>query len=310
MQNADDDLAARLLDAQVAFGLRQLTEETAFRALVEEEIEGFFDEAGTVPLETVMPRELIKQVARKYTMAFPVEGAIPELAGQVAARLYRHEIHETTSLADVIETRRFDELASTATDLRVARRAIDQVLDSPTTTDTVVEVMQRAVEERVGTRLGRRLSSLVERLTRSGTEMVLETAREDSDELLLDAVRDFWRGRADDSVGGFRDTVSESDVEDVVVIAFEFWRDFRQSEYFRTLLDSGIDEVFDTYGATPLADVIEDLGIGAEDLREEALRFGPVVIGRLDREGFLERIVRRRLAPFYASPEFAALGLS
>jgi hypothetical protein len=30
------------------------------------------------------------------------------------------------------------------------------------------------------------------------------------------------------------------------------------------------------------------------------------VLARLDREGILAAIVRRRLAPFYASPEFAA----
>ncbi|MFT3661489.1 MAG: hypothetical protein QM809_08840 [Gordonia sp. (in: high G+C Gram-positive bacteria)] len=310
MPDSDDALAARLLDAQVAFALRQLTDEAEFQALVEEEIDAFFDESGTMPLEDVMPRDLIKQVAHKYAMQFPVEGAIPELAGQVAARLYRHEVHEATSPSDVIETRRFDELASAAVDLRLSRRAIDQVLDSPATEDTVVEVVQRAVEDRFGRRVGRRLSRWVERLTRSGTKMVVDSARDDSDELLLDAVRDFWRGRADRSVDGFRDTVSESDVEDMVVIAFEFWRDFRQSEYFRTLLDAGIDEVFDTYGATPLADVIEDLGIDAADLREEALRFGPVVIERLDRQGYLEHVLRRRLAPFFASPEFAALGLS
>ncbi len=300
------DLSAALLDAHVAFAIRQLTGEDEFTALVREEIEAFYTESGELPLETAMPRELIKAVARKYTMLFPVEGAIPELVGEVTARLYRHEIHETTTLTDVLEGRRFDELATTAVDLPFARRAVEQVLDSPATADTVVEVVQRAVEQRFGASLGRRLSGAVEKLTRRGTSFVLSSAREDSDELLLDAARDFWRGRGDETLGGFRDSVSEADVEDAVVLVFEFWRDFRQTDYFRTLLDAGIDQVFDTYGATPLADVLEDLGIRSDDLYEEALRFGPPVLARLDREGILAAIVRRRLAPFYASPEFAA----
>ncbi|GAA3958202.1 hypothetical protein [Gordonia caeni] len=306
MDETTSDLAARLLEAQVAFGLRQLTDDAEFAELVEHEVTFFLTESGTIPLETVMPRELIKAVARKYTMQFPVEGAIPELVGQVAARLYRHEIHETTDLTEVMSTRRFDELASTAVELDVAQRAMGQVLASPTTADTVVEVVQHAVENRFGARTARRFAGTVEKWTRRGTAFVLDSASEDSDELLLEAVREFWHGRADQTLNGFRDTVTEADVEDVVVLIFEFWRTFRQTEYFRTLLDSGVDEVFDTYGATPVADVLEDLGITEDDLHEEALRFGPPVIARLEAEGYLSGLLRRRFAPFYESPEYLA----
>lgn len=304
MPDTSDDLATRLLDAQVAFTLRQLTETAEFSALVDDEIAFFFSESGTIPLETAMPRDLVKAVARKYTMQFPVEGAIPELVGQVAGRLYRSDAHENTRAAEVIETRRFDELAGAAVEIPVAQRAVAQVLESPATADTIVEVVQRAVEQKIGQRMTRRFSGLIERWTRRGTDFVLESAREDSDELLLDAVREFWRGHSGESLVGFRETVGESDVEDIVVLAFEFWRTFRQTEYLRTLLDTGIDEVFDTYGATPVADVVEDLGIGEADLREEALRFAPPVLGRLRDEGFLELLIRRRLTPFFTSPEF------
>lgn len=304
MDETTQQLADRLLDAQVAFGMRQLTTDADFTALVNDEIDFFTTESGTLPLEVVMPRQLIKDVARKYAMQFPVEGAIPELVGQVAARLYRHDVHETTSLNDLLGTRRFDELSTIATDLPVARHAVEHVLDSPSTADTIVEVVQRAVEHRFGPKMARRFARPVEKLTRRGTSIVLASAREDSNELLADAVRDFWRGRSDEALGGFRETMTEADVEDIVVLGFEFWRSFRQTDYFRALLDTGIDEVFDTYGATPLADVIEDLGITEDDLREEAQRFGPSVIKRLADEGYLEALLRRRFAVFYQSPEF------
>lgn len=306
MDETTGELATRLLEAQVAHGLRQLTDDAEFRELAEHEISFFMTESGTIPLETVMPRDLIKAVARKYTMQFPVEGAIPELVGQVAGRVYRHQVHETTDLAEVIPTRRFDELATTAAELHVARRAMDQVLTSPTTADTVVEVVQRAVANRFGGRTARRLARTVDKWTRRGTAFVLDSAREDSDELLIEAMREFWQGRADQRVNGFRDTITEDDVDDVVVLIFEFWRTFRQTEYFRTLLDAGVDEVFDTYAATPVVDVLGDLGITQDDLLEEALRFGPPVIARLEAEGYLSGLLRRRFAPFYSSPEFLA----
>ncbi|GAC56294.1 hypothetical protein GOHSU_04_01630 [Gordonia hirsuta DSM 44140 = NBRC 16056] len=304
MAETTEELGARLLEAQIAFELSQLTDDDALAALIDDEIGHFLTESGTIPLEVVMPRALIKDVARKYTMQFPVEGAIPELVGQVAARLYRHPVHERTRLSDVVETRRFDELAAIATGLPLTRRTVDQVLESPATTDTLVEVVQRAVENRFGTKTARRLARPVEKWTRRGAVFVLESAQEDADDLIIDTVRDFWRSRADGRVSSFRDTVSEVDVEDTVVLIFEFWRTFRQTDYFRALLDEAIDEVFDTYGATPIADVIEDLGIGEADLREEGMRFGPPVIRRLDQQGILAAIVRRRLEPFYASPQF------
>lgn len=304
MDETTGQLADRLLDAQVAFAMRQLTTDADFTALVDDELDFYRSDSGTLPLEVVMPRQLIKDVARKYTMSFPVEGAIPELVGQVAARLYRSDVHETTSLSDILGARRFEELSAIATELPVARHAVEQVLERPSTADTVVELVQRAVEHRVGARLARRLARPVEKWTRRGTALVAESAREDSGELLADAVRDFWRGSSDEAIVGFRESVTEADVEDTVVLIFEFWRTFRQTDYFRSLLDAGIDEVFDTYGATPVADVVEDLGITEADLREEAHRFGPSVIKRLADEGFLEPLLRRRLAAFYTSPEF------
>ncbi len=304
MDETTQQLADRLLDAQVAFALRQLTTDADFTAMVDDELDFYRSDSGTLPLEVVMPRQLIKDVARKYTMQFPVEGAIPELVGQVAARLYRSEVHENTRLTDIVGPRRFDELSAIATELPVARHAVEQVLDSPSTADTVVEVVQRAVERRFGRTLARRLARPVEKWTRRGTAVVVASAREDSGELLADAVRDFWRGSSDTAIVGFRDTVDETDVEDAVVLVFEFWRTFRQTDYFRSLLDTGIDEVFDTYGATPVADVVEDLGITGDDLREEAQRFGPEVIRELADAGFLEPLLRRRFAVFYTSPEF------
>ena len=72
------------------------------------------------------------------------------------------------------------------------------------------------------------------------------------------------------------------------------------------LLDEGIDHVFDKYGDTPLAELLAELGIGREDMIEEALRFGPSVLVTLDERGYLDTVVRRRLAPFYASDAFRA----
>ncbi|MFT3714473.1 MAG: hypothetical protein QM774_00600 [Gordonia sp. (in: high G+C Gram-positive bacteria)] len=283
MASDRDELAQRLLDAQVEFTLGQLTDEDEFRTVAEQEIDSFLTDSGTIPLESVMPRQLIKDVVYKYAVQFPVEGAIPELVGEVAARLYNHDVNSQTSLHDVVDDRQFDELATSIAEMPAAQRALEQVLESPSTVDTVVDLVQRSVANNFGSKAARRLARPIEKVTRYGAGFVLDSAREDPEVMLLDTLRDFWRGNADRDLSGFKGTITDDDIEDFVVIGFEFFRTFRNTPYFRTLLDEGVDEVFDTYGATPIADVLEDLGIERADLMEEAMRFGPPVLAHSER---------------------------
>lgn len=183
------DLAMRVLDAHVAFTKQQLREPAGFLEFVTEEIDGALDEAAELTLAEAVTREQIKAVAHKFAVQVPVEGAIPELVGEIATRLYNH-------------------------------RANDEI--------------------EVG------------RLTRTGARFVLRGTSSDVDEVLLDSARETWRKHTGDAVGSFRDLVSATDVEDIVVLVFEFWRTFRDTDYFRALLDEGVDHVFDKYGDTPL----------------------------------------------------------
>lgn len=302
------DLAARLLDAHVAHQRRELTDPAQFATLVQQEITAFLDVADDLLLETAVSRDLVKAVAAKYAIAFPVDGEIPGLAGSVAARLYLRSVNDDVRLTDVLDRRRFDELATGIADLGLSRRLVDRVLRSAATEDACVEAVQRAVNSaRLPGRLSGAVDSVVERIARRGARQVLAANSAESDHLVLDAAREFWLASADQPAGEMGEMVSGGDVEDAVVLVFEFWRTFRETAYFRSLLDDGIDEVFDTYGQTPLSEILDELGIGRGDLVEEAMRFGPPVIEQLDRDGIVEAALRRRLGAFYDSAEFAAI---
>ncbi|MCF8571291.1 hypothetical protein L5G32_13540 [Gordonia sp. HY002] len=302
---AEKDLAARLLDAQVEFTRRQLTDPDEFAALVHDEITHALDDASQITLSESVSRDLIKAVAHKYAIAFPVEGAIPELVGRVAARLYDITAAEDVGPADLIGRKQLDDLTDDIAQLGLSQRLVQRLLDSPATVDTFVEVVQRSVDSsRLPSGLGRFVDGAVESVVRHGAAFVLRANRSDSDELLADTMRDLSRAGTGKSVGDLSSLVEPGDLEDVVVLVFEFWRAFRDTEYFAGLLAAGVDEVFDTYGDTALDDLLTDLGIGYDDLVEEGLRFGPPVIADLDRRGLLEPSLRRRFAPFYASQEF------
>lgn len=299
------DLAVRLLDAHVEFERRRLADPTAFGEMVQEEIDAFLDVADQLPLEQALSRDLIKQVARKYAIAFPVEGAIPELVGSIASRLYGYSVADDTRLADVLERRRYEELASGVADLGLSRRVVQRVLDSPATEDTCVEAVQRAVDSsRLPGGLAKAVDSVVERVARRGARRILSANSAESDHLVLDAAREVWLAGADQSM---REVLSDTDVDDAVVLVFEFWRSFRDTDYFESLLNEGVDEFFDTYGGTALSELLDELGVARSDLVEEAMRFGPPVIEMLDADGVVEAALRRRLSQFYLSDEFATV---
>ncbi|RMI34913.1 hypothetical protein [Nocardia stercoris] len=322
------DLALRLLDAQVAFAKEQLLRGEGFLELVVEEVDGFLGLAAELTLAESVTPERIKAVARKWAVQVPVEGAIPELVGEIAARLYNHQANDATQVDDVVDTQRFEQFMTAVADMDVTHRLVRLLLTSPATVDACVEIVQRAVVAAVDdgrhldgggvagalkgalARLAEPALPAIEngvgRITRTGARFVLRGNRNDADETLLEVARENWRRHTGDAVGSFRELVSADDVEDAVVLVFEFWRTFRDTDYFRALLDEGIDHVFDKYGDTPLAELLAELGVGRADLIEEAFRFGPPVLATLDERGYLDTILRRRLAPFYASEAFRA----
>ncbi|WP_067983849.1 hypothetical protein [Nocardia caishijiensis] len=324
----DIDLAMRVLDAHVAFEKQRLRDPASFLELITEEVDGALAEADVLTLAEAVTREQIKAVAHKYAVQFPVEGAIPELVGEVAARLYNHRVNDEMEVGEVLDTRYFDDLVDAIAGMEVTHRLLRMVLDSPVTVDACVEAVQRAVVTAVDdgrhvagggltaslrgalSRLAEPAMPVIEngvgRITRSGARFVLRGNSNDADEVLIDTARETWRKHVGDSVGTFREVVSADDVEDIVVLAFEFWRSFRDTDYFHALLDEGIDHVFDKYGDTPLTELLAELGVSRADLMEEALRFGPSVLEKLDERGYLDTVLRRRLAPFYASAEFRA----
>ncbi|HQV18738.1 MAG TPA: hypothetical protein PLC22_10540 [Gordonia sp. (in: high G+C Gram-positive bacteria)] len=324
-----DDLAERLIDAQVAFSKRQLLDPGLFHTFVTEEVDGALRDASGLTLGEVVTPRMIKDTAIKFAVNMPLEGSIPELVGEIAGRLYRHPVNDAVHLTDVLDTRTFDELADAIGDMDVVRRVVREVIDSPVTVDVCVEVVTHAVDSavlqgrsaseagvrgllagalaRLATPVLPAIETGVEKLTRTGAAFVLRSAGEESDNALVGSAHELWRNRSDDSVGRFRELVTADDVEDFVVVIFEFWKSFRETEYFRTLLGEGVDHFFDKYGDTSLVDLISDLGVEREDLVEEGMRFGLPIIAHLDERGLLDGILRRQFVPFYHSPEFRAV---
>jgi hypothetical protein len=97
------------------------------------------------------------------------------------------------------------------------------------------------------------------------------------------------------------------DLEDFVVLGYEFWLKFRKTRYFRAISTEVVDRLFVKYGDESVHSVVSDMGITEEMIAEELRSFLPPLIDHARRGGFLEQRIRARLEPFYRSEAVATL---
>jgi len=85
------------------------------------------------------------------------------------------------------------------------------------------------------------------------------------------------------------------------VLGYDEWRRLRQTEYIQRLIYTGIDVFFDAYEDTPIADLLDDVGITRAHMLAEIERFAPKAIKLLDDRGYIRDWLTRQLSPFYES---------
>jgi hypothetical protein len=329
------DRAQRLLEAQIAYLQERISGEQ-FADLVETEVDHALAAAAALTLNQVVTRDQIKAVAYKYTALLQIPGSIPELIGEIAERLYSHPANDTSRIGHVIGKDYFTSAVGKALELRTLReRLLAGPYSSPLTAAWVSWVLHRVATDfldRSRERAGRvpgvswllpagqrlvgvvvpepertlhlRIGEFAERAARFMVRSTDPTIPASIDEAaLFDAVMDLWDDHVADPVGSFRQFLSQADLEDAMVLVYEFWLSFRNTDYFAALLGEGIDFFFDKYGETSLRELLDEMGVQRKDLVEEAMRFGPPVIEVVKGNGMLAALLRRRLEPFFFSDE-------
>lgn len=337
------DLAQRLLDAHVAHEMAALRG-VRFLDLVTGEIDFALRAASDLTLDQVMHRDLIKQVALKYVSTFRLPGAIPEVAGAIATRLRAHPANETM-LGDVVSRPRVAELVEALVEMRTLRQQVLRSLADNSGVQAGVGTLVRgtakgavdtgrrladnlpggsfgfSIAERVAGRMadtvkatpvGAAVDQSARELAERGTGALLgyltETAASSvTDEEVGEALMEVWDALSTRPVRELADLIDDEQLVAVFVGLYQVWLDVRDSEYLQALVDTGVDFFFDTYGTFTLDRLLEEWGLGRDDLIEEALRFGPPVIEALAEAGVLEQLVRRRLSSFYDSREAQTL---
>ena len=343
MTDAQRDKAEQLLNAQIAWIIAQL-DEKEFKKLVKEEVNQFFKIAKTLKLNEVVSAEKVRVTARRYAVEMEISGAIPELIGEIADRLYNHPGHDKNSFEDLITDQEVAELLDVALEMKALRqRLISEIGGSPLTLNLISDMLYRGIQGFVsqGTNMAGNMAgnipgassllklgkSAVSRAapgleksaetsikkyiahnTRSiirQSEKRLESAVESGE--LRQGILDFWDEIKEEKVASLRRYITRDELEDVMVTGLEAWKQFRETRYFGNLLDAGVDFFFHKYGDTTLDKLVGEMGVTKKMVNDEIMHYAPDIIALLKEKGILEETLRRRLSPFWHADSTLAL---
>ncbi|WP_039797330.1 hypothetical protein [Nocardia araoensis] len=327
------EIAERLLDAQVAFLLAEVTGER-FAEVVARDTEAVLAVADTLVFRDVVEIDQAKQTVRTVVELIGGSPVFADMVGVFADSIYDHiAANHDYKLGDVVEREPVEALLEKIFGMHQAQeRILDRLTESPLVAtvaskfvDKLINDFMQANRERaekipgvsslmsLGQSAANRAKKVADGtfvgdLAGKGALFALKRTNNAIREMLRDApvhaaAMEFWDLHADEPVSGLREYLSQKDLNELVLLCYEIAVTTREKEYFGLLLDECVEVFFTKYGDFTLAAMLPELGLTGDDIVEEILRYGPAVIEGAKREGVLAGLIRERLAPFYASDE-------
>lgn len=328
----------RLLDAQVAWLTARLTGDE-LADLVARDVDDLLDAGSRITLAEVIDAEAAQRLVRTVLAVVPASTAATTLVEMVADVVYDGPADEFT-LADVIDRenveRLADELLGSASLLGTA---LDDLTRSPLVTSMasrfvtriVTDVLQsnRAMAERIPgvgsiVALGANAAGRVVGAADKQFEAVLgDTAAKGAafamrrlnrivveileDPSTREAVLEVFDLYADQPVPHLRDGAERADVQRIAGLLQDIAIAGAPTPPVLALADALVDGLLATYGEHPVAALVDDLGLERDLLVEHATGLAGRALTAARASGDLDRLLRERLAPFFASPEVAAI---
>ena len=329
---APKDLASQLLETEVAFWLQNLKGKK-FQALLAEEVGYLIDRLEHIRLRDAVDENKVKGTAQRYAVEMEIGGAIPELFGEIANRIFEFPASRTTRIGEVVSD-------SIATEFIEKIFEQDGVLDHAVTnirnstpfrhflSDVIFTVLKgyvfeqnnlmkfstvasstRKVREWLSTKapdlsegLEERVRNLMESGVKSSLEMVDETLdNEQYRETAMNSALAFWDVVREWPLTAYRDYLTEQDLQEFMVLGYEFWLEFRNTDYLKSCIDLGVEFFFEKYGDQSLQALLEDIGVSREMILDELDNYIPELALLVVKEGVAESFLRRNLQRFYSS---------
>lgn len=333
-----ESLAEKLLDAQVAHHLARLTGEQ-LPATVSRLVDDLLAASAAQPIADLVDRDAATAVVTRLLQSVPgsaAAGAVVEVLTEV--------VHDGPAdghpLGELVEREQIEALLDRLIALSpVLEGALERLTASPLVGTVasrfmgriVGEVLQanKAVTDRVpglgslmsfGTSAASKVMGAADKqfegligdtMGRGGTyavrrlnKILVETVR---DPTTREAVLQVWDLAADEPLSGLSRSITREQLAGLVDAVQDLVATAAAGEPAVGLVEAAVDGLLERFGGYTPTELLDELGLERADLVAGVVRVAPYALDALRESGELERILRARLAPFYASAEVRSL---
>ncbi|MEV0064427.1 hypothetical protein [Nocardia sp. NPDC050718] len=326
-------IAERLLDAQVEFLLAEVTGER-FAEVIARDVAAVLAVGDTIVFGDVVSLEQGEETVATVFDRIGGSPVIADTVGIFSDAIYDHIAANTEyTLGDVVDREPVEALLEKIFGMHQAQeRILDRLTESPLVAtvaarfvDKLIGDFMQANRERaekipgvsslmsLGQSAANRAkkvadSTFVGDLAGKGALFALKRTNNAIRDMLRDApvhsaAMEFWDLHADEPVAGLREYLTQKDLNELVQICYEIAVTTREKEYFGMLVRECVEVFYDKYSKHTLSAMLPELGLNAEDVATEILRYGPAVIESAKRNGVLAGLIRERLEPFFFSEQ-------
>jgi hypothetical protein len=330
MSDSTRTKAQQLLDAQVQFWLQDLNADRLL-PLLQEEVPFLYEKLGQLSLRESVSEEKVKATALRYAVEMEIEGGIPELIGEIANIIYEHPNNAITALEDVLsDDIATDFLKKVFEPNSLLDQAITNIRSSEPFSTFLSDVIFTAVKsyaleqnqllkitpvansvQRLRDWLNDKAPALTENANSLGRQLAdngVNNSLQLVDELLdnelyrdsaFNSTLNLWDEIKPWKISTFQQYFSELDLQELMVLGYEFWLEFRHTDYLKSCIDTGVKFFFDKYGDDTIHTLLSDLGVTEEMIVSEIVNYAPDLGQLLLNHNIAEAIIRRHLQRFY-----------
>ncbi|MEE2733197.1 MAG: hypothetical protein VYA55_20430 [Pseudomonadota bacterium] len=331
-------LAQALLDAQVQFWLQELNADKLL-PLLQQELPYLYTRVGALTLRQAVAEDKVKATALRYAVEMEIEGGIPELFGEIANIVYEHPNNDLTQVGDIISEKIVNDFLQKIFEQgSLLDQAVNNIRASAPFREFLADVVFTvakgyALEEnqlvklapvanglqRLRSWLNEQAPGLAENLHTVGKQLSRASVDQSVrlvDDILendlyrdtaLNSVLDLWDDIKTWPVASFQRYFSETDLQELMVLGYEFWLEFRHTDYLKSYIDAGVKFFFDKYGEDTLESILQDLGVTEDMVVSEIQNYAPDLAQLLLQHDIAEPLIRRHLERFYFAEATLAL---
>lgn len=321
--------AQALLLEQIAFLKSQLfhpSKQQPNPIYIHQFIDQVYRSAAKIELQDVIQLEQLQAVVQKYCFELNLGGEILEFIGSTARKVHAHILSNDTAFKQLLSDENFEIWLYKILELEQARHYLQQqLLNSPQIAQISLQLANHILEKHTPWldqlrklkldqhRFAARALSFLQdqqqnielKIEQQLAQAILNNFAEivilPQDEL-ADIGLHLWSSLKHKS---FKESFAQFeaiDFEDFFVLLYETWKQLRQTELIQDLVLGSLNAFYQYFADSDLQSLLHAVGLGIDDLYEEADRFLPHMCRALDQLDLLDDILKSLLEPFYLSP--------